>query len=157
MNEPKLSDHEIEYFETYKIKESDLNTLSEGIDLCEDSGLFEEGVFDHIRFVTYDASHLYVFTTGEHASIDGIAVEEISSTSQTGYKLFKIKHSGFIGRNRDDYRGASAWLLCDELEKTGVNAKKFPNENVLMQPDLPQPIKILDVVRMAPEEPYHKI
>lgn len=153
----KIAQQEAKYFETYEAKQGDLVALQQGIDTLVESGLIKEEVLEEIRFVTFDSNSLYVFTRGEHVSNDRFNVEEIPCSSKMGFRLFRIRHSGFIGRNRDDYRGARAWLLCDEIETTSVNAKKFPNENVLYQPELPQPAEILDVVSMAPFEPYSRI
>ncbi|HRV75997.1 MAG: hypothetical protein H6799_01955 [Candidatus Nomurabacteria bacterium] len=148
---------EQKYFETYEVQESDLDTLQDGVDLLAGSGLVEEGVLDDIRFVTYDARNLFVVTRGQHASTEEFAVEELPSKSADGFRVFKMAHPGIVGQNRDDYRGAYAWLLCEELETTAVGASKYPNENVILQPELPQPREILDVVRMTPYEPYIRI
>lgn len=153
----RIAEQEAKYFETYEAKQGDLVALQQGIDTLVESGLIEEEVLKEIRFVTFDSDNLYVFTRGEHVSNDRFNVEEIPSSSQTGIRLFRIRHSGFIGRNREDYRGARAWLLCDEIETTSVNARRFPNENVLYQPELPQPAEILDVVSLPPFEPYDRI
>ncbi len=153
----KQEENQERYFETYEVKNSDLEYLLQGIDTLGESALLEEGILDDIRFVTYDSKYLYVCTKGEHASTDVFRVEEIPSLSKTGFRIFKVEHSGFIGRNRRNYRGARAGLLCDEIEKTAVNAKKFPNQFALYNPEHPQPKEILDVVSMAPFEPYHKI
>ena len=152
-----MQEQKVKYFETYEVKSSDLETLQQDINTLVKSGLFEKVILDEIRFVTYDSKYLYIFTRGQHATNEKFCVEEISSLSKTGFKIFKIAHSGFIGKDRDDYRGAMSWLLCDEIETTSVNAKKFPNENILYQPDLSQQKKILNVVSMAPKEPYDKI
>ena len=145
------------YFEQYEVKENDLMTLSRDIETVVDSDLVDASIFDDLRFVTYDSQYLYVFTRGEHASSGRFTVEELPTNNNAGMRLFKIIHSGFIGRDRESYKGARAWLLCDELEQTAVNAKKYPNENVLYQKDLAQPEDILRVVSMAPAEPYNKI
>jgi len=152
-----IIEQEAKYFEFYEVKEGDLEALQQGIDTLAESKLIEEGILDDIRFVTYDSKYFYVFTNGRHAANEKFAVEEIPSSSKTGFKIFKIMHSGFVGKIKEDYRGARAWLLCDEIETTSVNAKKFPNENVLYEPDLPQPKEILDVISMAPIEPYNRI
>jgi hypothetical protein len=152
-----ILESEAKYFENYEVKSRDLEVLQQGIDTVANSQLLEEEVLDNIRFVTYDSKSLYVFTRGEHATNESFTVEEMPSTSKTGFRIFKTSHSGFIGRDKEDYRGARAWLLCNEIETTAVNARKFPNPNILYQPELPQPTEILDVVSMAPEEPYNKI
>lgn len=146
-----------DYFENYEIKDSDLETLGQDIDQLADSRLIEDGVLQELRFVTYDSKYLYVFTRGEHASNERFHVEELPSTSTSGLRIFKIPHSGSIGKTRDDYRGASAWLIRDEVETTTVGAQKFPNQNILDEPDLLQPEMILDVAQIAPIEPYNKI
>lgn len=148
---------EVGYFESYEVKENDLKTLQEGIDLLTHSDLVEDTILDDLRFVTYDSRYFYIFTKGQHATNGRFVVEEITTLSQIGYRIYKVEHSGSVGRKEKDYRGARAWLLSDEIETTAVNAKKFPNENVLYQPDLPQPKEILDVVSMAPVGPYSKI
>src|SRR5918999_1789375 len=89
---------EAKYFETYEVKPSDLEKLQQGIDTVADSKLLEEEVLDNIRFVTYDSKSLYIFTRGEHATNERFTVEEIPSTSKTGFKIFKTTHRGFIGR-----------------------------------------------------------
>jgi len=148
---------EAKYFESYEAKPSDLETLRQGIDTVVDSKLLEEEVLDNIRVVTYDSKSLYIFTRGEHAANESFVVEEIPSTGKTGFKIFKTTHRGLIGRDKENYGYARAWLLCEEIETTAVNARKFPNENILYQPELPQPTEILDVVSVPPEEPYNKI
>lgn len=146
-----------DYFENYEIKTSDLETLGQDIDQLAASGLVEDQVLQELRFVTYDSSYLYVFTRGAHASNDRFEVEELPSTSTSGLRIFKIPHSGAIGKTRDDYKGARAWLIRDEIEETAVGAQKFPNQNILDEPELPQPERILDVAQVAPIEPYNKI
>jgi hypothetical protein len=148
---------EQKYFEEYRVQESDLDTLQDGVDLLAGSGLIEEGVLDDIRFVTYDGRSLFVVTRGLHVSTEEFAVEELPSKSESGFRVFKTAHSEIVGQDRGDYKGAYAWLLCEELETTAVGANKYPNENVILQPELPQPSEILDVVRMAPFEPYTRI
>lgn len=145
-----------DYFENYEIKASDLETLGQDIDQLADSRLVEDGVLQELRFVTYDSKYLYVFTRGEHASNDRFQVEELPSTSTSGLRIFKIPNPGIYGKKKADYRGARSWLLCDEIETTAVGAQKFPNENRLYQPGLPQPERILDVVSMAPFEGFSK-
>jgi hypothetical protein len=152
-----IQNQELKYFETYQIKNSDLEEISRGIENIAESNLFEDGILDEIRFVTYDSKKLYVFTRGHHATNENFSVEEITSSMKNGFRIFAIHHSGFIGKKQSDYRGAKAWLLCDEIETTAVYAKKFPNENILYEPDMPQPKEILDVVSMAPKDPYEKI
>jgi hypothetical protein len=134
-----ILESEAKYFEHYEVKSSDLEALQQGIDTVANSQLFEEGVLDNIRFVTYDSKSLYIFTRGDHAANETFTVEEIPSTSKTGFKIFKTTHGGFIGRDKEDYRGARAWLLCDEIETTAVNARKFPNPNILYQPGFSLP------------------
>jgi len=161
MEKPKspteLEKQEKSYLETYEAKDSDLESLQQGIDILAESNLLEQDVLKDIRFVTYDSHYLYVFTRGQHSTKDKFTVEEMPSSSKTDIKVYKIAHNGFVGTKKEDYRGARAWLLCDEIEATAVSARKFPNENVLYEPDVPQPKEILDVVSMAPKEPYEKI
>jgi len=156
-SQEQTAQREEEYFEAYKVREIDLQTLQQGIDTLVESRLLEEGILSDIRFVTFDSKTLYILTRGEHASNDKFSVGEIPSSSKTGFRVFSIPHSGFIGKSKEDYRDARAWLLCDEVETTSVNAKKFPNENQLYEPELPQPERILDVVSIPPLEPYNKI
>lgn len=144
-------------FESYEIKKDDLETLQQDVDVLAESELIEKEILEDTRFVTFDSKNLYVITKGEHVGNGEFSVEEISSSSRGGFNAFVIPHRGFIGKSESDYRGARAWLLCDELETTAVNAKKFPNENVLYQPELPQPKEILDVVSMSPAGPYSEI
>lgn len=139
----------------YEVQSSDLETLAQGIDLLYESGLIEEGILDDMRFATYDSKYLYVFTRGQHSTNDRFVVEEVHSSSKTGFKIFKIRHRGFIGGKEKDYFGARSWLLCDEIETTS-NDRKFPNGNVVFQPDLPQPREILNVVSMAPVGPWNE-
>ena len=134
-----------------------MKSLCQGIDTVAKSNLIEARVLDNIRFVTHDSKNFYIFTRGEHTSNNKFKVKEIPSLSKAGFKIFQVAHSKFIGKNKEDYRGAWAWLLASEIETTSVSATKFPNENVLYQPDLPQPNKILDVVSIPPSEPYEKI
>jgi hypothetical protein len=149
---------EAKYFETYEVKPYDLEILSRGIENVSNSKLFEEEVLDNIRFVTYDSKSLYIFTRGEHATNDRIRVEEVPSTNKTRFKIFKTVHSGYIGRNRDDYRGANSTFFFYEIDATAVNAKKFPNQAVLYWPEIPQEAReSLDTVRIAPYEPFEKI
>ncbi len=154
---PIKDSNEIKYFKNYGIKRSDLKSLCQGIDTVAKSKLIETRVLDNIRFVTYDSKNFYILTRGEHASNAKFKIEEISSLSKTGFRIFKVSHSKRVGENKEDYRGARAWLLADEIETTSVNTNKFPNENILYQPDLPQPKEILDVVSIPPLEPYEKI
>ncbi len=144
------------YFENYEVKSDDLESIQSGADLLIESGLFEANVTDNLRIVTYDSKNFYIFTRGEHSSTDKVKVEELPSSSKKGFRVFKIENSGPIGRKKGDYRDARGWLLRDEIESTAVNAKKFPNKNVLCQPNLPQPKEILDVISMAPKEPFEK-
>lgn len=144
-------------FKNYEIRNEDLETLAEDLDILCQSGLIDKEFLDNIRFVTYDSKSLYIFTRGEHESNERFKVEEIPSVSKTGFRVFKIDHFGFIGRNEESYAGARAWLLCDEVETTAKNAKKFPNENILYEPDKPQPEEILDVVSISPEKPFAEI
>lgn len=147
-----------DYFENYEVKPNDLEVLGNDIDELAASQLVEEDVLKEIRYVTYDSKYLYVFTRGEHASNEQFQVEELASASTSGLRIFKIQQSGHIGKTRDDYTGAKAWLLCDEVETTAVGARKFPNENTLREPERPdQPEMILDVVQIAPLEAWNKI
>ncbi len=147
-----------DYFENYEVKPNDLEVLGHDIDQLAASQLLEEDVLKEIRYVTYDSKHLYVFTRGVHDSNERFQVEELPSSSTSGLRIFKIPHAGHIGKTRDDYTGAKAWLLCDEVETTAVGARKFPNENTLREPERPdQPEMILDVAQIAPLEPWNKI
>lgn len=149
-------EQEEQYFETYEIKQTDLEILSQGIDMAAESGLFEEGIFDDIRCITFDAKHFYVFTKGEHATNERFNVEEIPSPSKTGFKIFKIAHSGVVGKTREDYKVASSCFIWEEVETTAVNARKFLNPGFLFGEN-PHPKEILDAIKMPPEEPYAKI
>jgi hypothetical protein len=91
-------DKKEKYFEHYKIKEKDLRTLYEGIDLVSKSQLVEKEVLENIRVVTYDSEYLYIFTRGEHSSNDKYHIDEVESFSKAGFRIFRIKHSGFIGK-----------------------------------------------------------
>lgn len=156
----KQEKNDTEYFETYELKENDIKTLSAGVDLIDSSNLFERGVRDILRYVTYDSYNYYVVTRGEHGSTEEYSVEELPFPGTTDYHMFKIPHAGNVGSKRRDYIGAHAWLLTDELEHTAPESAKFPNETVLYQeymPNVPQPDKILDVISLPPQEPYHKI
>jgi hypothetical protein len=66
-----------------------------------------------------------------------------------------------VGRTEESYRGGVAWLLRDEIETTAINARKFPNQDVLLEQHdgskQPQPEEILDVVCIPPIEPFNKI
>lgn len=157
LTQENMQEQEQKYFENYEAKEADLETLQQGIDTLVESKMLEEGILDDIRFVTYDSKYLFIFTKGQHVTNEKFVVEKAPSSSKTGFKRFKVAHSGFVGKNQEDYRGAWAWLLCDEIETTSIDAKKFPNENILYQPDLPQPKKIIDVISIPPSEPYDKI
>lgn len=148
---------EAEYFENYEATNEDLEFISDEMNLLVKSGLFETGVLDEIRVVTYDSKNLYIFTKGEHISTDQFEVEEIILSDKANFRLFRIPHSGFFGRNKTDYQEAQAWLVRDEIEKTAINAKKFPNENVLYEPGIPQPKQILDVVSLPPQKAFERL
>jgi hypothetical protein len=156
IKEDQDGDIEAGYFENYQIQPGDLETLGRDIDELVESELVDASVLDEVRYVTHDSGFLYVFTRGQHEPNDRFKVEELPSASTTGFKIFKIPHSGFIGKKREDYIGATAWLLCDEVESTAVNARKFPNENVLYQPELSQPDHVLDVISISPFTAYKK-
>lgn len=168
-SQENIAEREAEYYEKYKIKESDLKALEQGIDTLAESKLLEEGILDDIRFVTYDSGYLYIFTRGQHVTNCEFEVEEIPSSSKTGFKIFKIQQKeeqkigepGFVGRTEESYRGGVAWLLRDEIETTAINARKFPNQDVLLEQHdgskQPQPEEILDVVCIPPIEPFNKI
>lgn len=83
---------ELSYFETYEATESDLKILEEGIDKLVESQLVEEEILNDIRFVTYDSKYLYIYTRGKHQTTENFSVEEIPSSSKTGFKIFKIPH-----------------------------------------------------------------
>ncbi len=143
------------YFENYKIKKKDLKILTKGIDLLYQSGLVDQKVLDNVRFITFDSEYLYVFTRGKHSSTKKFEVKEISSQSKTGFRIFKIKHLGWIGKRKKDYQGAHVDLICKEVEKTAIKAKKFPNERILYGSYFPE--KILETVSIPPYEPFIKI
>jgi|GEM_PF-3075891 len=144
----KISSQEVQ---NYEVTEKDIKSISQGIEVISDSGLFENGVIDEIRIVTFDSNNLYVFTKGEHASNDRFEVEEISINNKSGFRLFKIPRIYYDY----NYKGAVAWLLCDEIESTAVNATKFPNEfwNHSWEPTAEE---ILDVVSIPPVESFEK-
>lgn len=144
------------YFKSYKIKENDLVELGEGINILYKSGLVNPKIIKNIQFVTYDSEHFYVFTTGSYKSKENIEVNKIKSTNKS-FKIFKIKNPKNLGRSKNDYRGARAWLLSSEIEETADRIEKFPNENILYEPEKLQPKMILDIISIPPVEPYKKI
>ncbi len=141
----------------YEATSEDMQMLEQCIDTVTESHLLEEDILHNIRFISFDSKYLYVFTRGEHSSTEKVRVVPVPSGSKTGFKIFKIEHGGSIGRNPKDYGYGKAWLLSDVVESTAVNATKFPNENVLHQPHLPQPKHILDTVCISPYGPYETI
>lgn len=143
-------------FRDYEATFDDLEALRGGIETLDASGLVEADVLNEIRFVTHDSKYLYVVTKGRHASTETFVVERVDGTDTVGWKTYRIPYSKIVGSELS-YRGARAWLLCDEIETTAVGARTFPNENALLQPDLPQPKSILDVVSMGPKGPYDRI
>lgn len=121
-----LKTDDVHFFETYQIRPEDLATLQDGYDMVVDSGLVDVSIFDDLRIVTYDSNYFYILTKGEHVSQHGFIVENKETTNKSGFKLFSIPHHGSIGRKRDDYQTARAWICFDEVEKTQIGGKKFP-------------------------------
>lgn len=113
------------FFENYEISDVDLEELGKDIDIVAESGLIEKSLIDEMRIVTFDSNFLYVFTRGNHVSTRRFNVEEMAHPNKNGFKIYKIRHSGFIGRRKEDYIGAQAGILCDEIETTAVNAKRY--------------------------------
>lgn len=148
---------EVITFEHYEATDTDINTLLADINTLAESELVDTDVLDQMRFVTFDAHYLYVCTKGDHTSNERFSVTKLNVSNASGFQCYKIRHSGVIGIRPRDYRGARAWLLCDELETTAVGARKTVNHKRFFDPELTHPDRILDVVSMAPVGPYTKI
>lgn len=132
----------------YEASPDDITRLREGIELLRSQHLLEEETLKGLRFVTFDAQHIYVISEEEHHEVEGIALEELPM--QNGMHIYKIP-SRHLGSSERSYRGAGAWLELHEIEQTAGNATRVLNPKIGDQ-KLKQ--EILKVVFAAPSDAF---
>lgn len=135
---------------SYKVSPLDLETIIQGLCDLRACRLVQSCVFDHLRVVTYDQRFLYIITQGVHTSTSRVHVAQDTRVVHAQWKVWYMVHDGTIGQTLEDYRGASAWMLCEKIETTAVGAKRFPNGHYATARGRGEPANILDVIEMSP-------
>lgn len=139
---------------SYEMSEADLQELVDGVQTVEESGFFTDEVIRNIRYVSFDSTHYYVITRGEHISTEKHHVEK-SETTPKGWNVFKIEHRESLGDRREDYRGGCAGILANGIESTAHNVMLFPDERSQYSSEYP-PASLMTVQIPAPT-PYNSI